>query len=125
MLFRSVVNDTAGHAAGDKVLQEVAAALTRCVRTEDVVARHGGEEFAILVRASSRDAVGVSAERVRSRIESLQVAFGDRTLRVTTSIGVAELGECSQDASVDELIGLADRRLYSAKSLGRNRVCVG
>jgi diguanylate cyclase (GGDEF)-like protein len=122
--FFKAINDTAGHAAGDAVLQAVVGALSSCVRTEDVVCRHGGEEFALLFRVNSTDGARLFAERVRAQIQSLQIPFGDEILRVTGSIGVAELFECPSQTPADDLVGLADSRLYRAKHLGRNRVCV-
>ena len=95
------------------------------VRIEDLTARYGGEELALLVRVDSMDAARVFAQRIRRYIDALRIAFGERTLRVTGSIGVAELSECSAVGGLQELIGLADLRLYRAKFLGRNRVCLG
>ena len=118
------INDSAGHAAGDAVLRGVVKELERTVRTEDLLTRYGGEEFAILVRVGSFDELERFAERIRERIEAARIELDGRALRVTVSVGIAELAECS-DATGDDLLGIADRRLYRAKLLGRNRVCKG
>ena len=122
-LFKRV-NDTHGHLAGDDVLREVSALVQRLVRAEDVFARFGGEEFVLLVRGIEHPNVGRFAERVRSAVERLEVAFEDIVLRVTVSLGYAsitELPDAQRDS--DGLLGLADDRLYKAKTAGRNRVC--
>jgi diguanylate cyclase (GGDEF)-like protein len=122
-LFKRV-NDTHGHLAGDDVLREVAALVQRLVRAEDVFARFGGEEFVLLVRGIEHPNVGRFAERVRSAVERLEVAFEEMLLRVTVSLGYAsitELPDAQRDS--DGLLGLADDRLYKAKTAGRNRVC--
>jgi diguanylate cyclase (GGDEF)-like protein len=116
------VNDEHGHNAGDAVLIAVAAELAKCVRTEDVVARLGGEEFALIVRSDAK-AASLLAERIRARIEALTVHVGGRALRVTVSIGVASLDCIEAGEGSAALVGCADRRLYRAKQLGRNGVC--
>ncbi|HEY3820103.1 MAG TPA: GGDEF domain-containing protein [Polyangiaceae bacterium] len=122
-LFKRV-NDTHGHLAGDEVLREVAALVQRMVRAEDVLARFGGEEFVLLVRGIEHVNVGRFAERVRSAVERLEVAFEDLVLHVTVSLGFATIDELAEDhRDADGLLGLADERLYKAKSDGRNRVC--
>jgi two-component system, cell cycle response regulator len=116
------INDTDGHAAGDAVLRAVADAVFRCARREDVVTRYGGEEFAVLARVSSIADAERFAERIRTCIARLRVPCNGKTVKVTTSVGVAELGEIAETGSGDDLVALADRRLYRAKLLGRNRV---
>jgi len=113
-------NDTWGHQAGDKVLQEVAAELRASCRGSDVVARYGGEEMAILLHETDpQDAVRI-AEKIRSRIESLPVVYGDETLHVTISLGVAGFPVHAKNRK--QLIKMADDALYCSKSNGRNRV---
>ncbi len=86
------VNDTCGHLAGDEVLREVSALVSRLIRAEDVFARFGGEEFVILVRGISHANVGRFAERLRTSVERLEVV-SERVLRVTISVGYASLNE--------------------------------
>jgi diguanylate cyclase (GGDEF)-like protein len=119
------VNDAVGHEGGDVVLRGVAAELARTVRTEDVLARHGGVEFAILARVASADEARRFAERMRMRIENMRTVVAGSVQRVTVSVGVADLGEIDAAAPMDALVEQADRRLYQAKLLGRNRVCGG
>jgi two-component system cell cycle response regulator len=118
------VNDTYGHLAGDDVLRDVSAMVTRLIRTEDLFARFGGEEFIILVRGISHANVGRFAERVRAAVERLEIASEATLLKVTVSIGFASLEEIAdKERSPDALMRLADERLYRAKTDGRNRVC--
>jgi diguanylate cyclase (GGDEF)-like protein len=122
--FFKRVNDTHGHLAGDDVLREVAALVQRLVRAEDVFARFGGEEFVLLVRGIEHENVGRFAERVRSAVERLEVAYDTLVLKVTVSLGYASIHELPDDhRDADGMLGLADERLYKAKTGGRNRVC--
>jgi diguanylate cyclase len=119
--FKSV-NDSLGHAAGDAVLRAVADAVKATVRQCDLVARTGGEEFAVLLPGATADAAAGVAERIRRRVESLRLVNDagrpmDRTFSV--SVGVATLGPGEAGTS---LLGRADARLYVAKRTGRNRV---
>ena len=114
------VNDTYGHAAGDAVLCDLAAMLTATFRQVDVVARVGGEEFAVLLPSTGvRDAAMV-ADRLRQAVESHAVVVDRASIKYTVSGGVAAM-----DASVtglDELMKRADDALYAAKAAGRNRI---
>jgi diguanylate cyclase (GGDEF)-like protein len=115
------VNDVFGHGAGDALLKAVVTEIQGMIRVEDLLSRHGGEEFALLVRGATVHNAGRLAERIRARLENLVVHVGGHQVAATISIGVAEVGEC-QTGTQPELMTLADRRLYMAKSLGRNRV---
>jgi diguanylate cyclase (GGDEF)-like protein len=123
------VNDTHGHLVGDEVLREVSALVQRMVRAEDVFARFGGEEFVLLVRGIEHVNVGRFAERVRLAVERLEIASEAVVVKVTISLGfssLAELPEAEREqANVGQggMLGLADERLYKAKTAGRNRVC--
>ncbi|MBI5489801.1 MAG: diguanylate cyclase [Deltaproteobacteria bacterium] len=116
------VNDGHGHLAGDRVLMEISALLRAQVRSEDVLARFGGEEFAVLVRGIQPPGVVVLAERIRRAVEGLRIEGFGQTLGVTISIGSATV---QGDAALSEqgLVDAADRLLYRAKSSGRNRTC--
>jgi diguanylate cyclase (GGDEF)-like protein len=110
------VNDTFGHRVGDEVLTRVAAALRATIRDLDMAGRYGGEEFlVILPYADDAEALDV-AERIRSRIKA--IAWPESGLRVTMSGGVCEYAGTDIDAFVDH----ADRKLYEAKTAGRDRV---
>ncbi len=116
-------NDTYGHEAGNVVLKKVAESIMEEVRGPDVVSRYGGEEFAILLDTDPFNAVKV-AERIRKRVEeNCKAGFSTEGLHrpVTVSIGMASaMAEKYEPAAMLET---ADRRMYEAKRLGKNRVC--
>jgi two-component system cell cycle response regulator len=117
--FKSV-NDSHGHDVGDEVLRVVAGCLREFTRYHDVVARLGGEEFAVVAPNMDNDMLIKLAERIRRAIASLTVQTGNVRLRVTTSVGLA-VWDGKEGA--DDFFRRADRMLYEAKRLGRNRVC--
>lgn len=114
------VNDTHGHDVGDEVLRSVAYCLREFTRYHDVVARLGGEEFAIVVPNLDEESLRKFAERIRKAIADLEIKAGDVRLRVTTSIGLA-IWDGSE--APDAFYRKADKMLYQAKQEGRNRVC--
>lgn len=120
-LFKPV-NDQYGHAAGDGVLRQMAAVVRRFVRGEDIAARIGGEEFAVLLPESDLDAALAFADRLRLAVAEETFVLGGESRRITISIGVAGLGPGRGDRS--QLMQAADGQLYRAKEEGRNRVCV-
>lgn len=111
------VNDSAGHAAGDRLLREVAEHLRRATRACDLVARVGGDEFCIAFPETDRASAYVALERIRGTIEQLRLA---RAFGVTVSIGVAETSVST--GSLAELLRQADRAMYTAKRSGKNLV---
>jgi diguanylate cyclase (GGDEF)-like protein len=116
------VNDEHGHLAGDLVLERVAELVTSQIRTEDMLARYGGEEFIIVLRETPVAGAEILAERIRRVVASATIVVStEQALTVTLSAGCASLA-CSAGADVEELIQIADRRLYLAKQQGRNRV---
>ncbi len=115
------VNDEHGHLCGDAVIKHVVKLTQTQIRTEDVFARFGGEEFAVLLRGIAAASAVRAAERIRATIEVLPASHEGRVIPVTVSGGVSCLAE-STSSLPDTLIALADRRLYQAKHLGRNRV---
>ncbi len=116
------INDTHGHLVGDIVLKETARIIRNSVRNSDLVARFGGEEFAIITPGDSIESALALAERIRANLahEPIVVA-GGQELNVTASFGVAE-GRTA-NGGWKHLIEDADTELYRAKSEGRNRVC--
>ena len=118
-----LTNDTYGHLAGDMVLRLVAAQMQRLIRVEDLVARYGGEEFVILARSTGKTEAIRLAERIRSSISELEIPVADTSIRCTLSMGVAALPDVAPEGGPNELIALADARLYRAKAEGKNRVC--
>ncbi len=116
------VNDEFGHEAGDEVLKVVARSLMHGCRSYDVVARWGGEEFALLTGHNSVDKITDIAERLRMMVEHSWLDHDDKTLRVTISIG-ATVARPEDDGHT--LFTRADGLLYQSKSNGRNRVTIG
>lgn len=117
-LFKRV-NDTWGHPAGDAVLKSVADALVRAFpRRADFVARYGGEEFAVVLSEDGLEVAGKLCERLLERIRALEIPWEGEILRVTLSVGVAELDPLETPAA---WVARADRALYQAKNAGRDR----
>jgi diguanylate cyclase (GGDEF)-like protein len=116
------VNDTYGHMQGDMVLREVARVLRQSSREIDEPARYGGEEMAVALPQTDLEGAYRFAERVRRRIEALDLELldGDGVLKVTASFGVASLGSAAGDGK-DALVAAADAALYRAKRSGKNR----
>jgi diguanylate cyclase (GGDEF)-like protein len=114
------INDQYGHAAGDEVLRHVAQLAREGFRSVDSVGRIGGEEFAVLLPgASAQDAAAV-AQRFVDRLAGTTVEHGERTLRVTATVGVAE--RLPRETTLDTVLQRADAALYQGKRAGRNCV---
>lgn len=120
-LFKPV-NDRYGHISGDEVLRQIALLLRRHARTDDLAARIGGEEFALMLPECDAEAARVFAERLREAVADAEFTPGGEPQRITVSIGIAELAP-GRDVR-PALMAAADTALYRAKSEGRNRVCV-
>jgi diguanylate cyclase (GGDEF)-like protein len=122
--FFKYYNDTYGHQAGDACLKTVASILIGNIhRPEDMVARYGGEEFAIVLPGTELDGASTVADRIRARVESVQIvhARSEVSEYVTLSVGVAAAIPRMGDSPAT-LIAAADKALYQAKQTGRNRV---
>lgn len=113
------INDTYGHAFGDRVLQDVAEALRDNTRADDIVARWGGEEFLILLPNTDLDGGGILAEKLRGKVEALSQKYNP-PVKISVSFGVAEGDPAS--ATHGQLLAEADARMYRAKDSGRNQV---
>lgn len=117
------VNDSAGHAAGDRLLREVALALSASVRRDELVARLGGDEFVIVLMHCELVAALRVADKVRAAVERIELQHEERLLHVGASVGVVPVAPgCS---SVAQVLEAADAACYAAKAEGRNRVHVG
>ncbi|MEM9279824.1 MAG: GGDEF domain-containing protein [Pseudomonadota bacterium] len=111
------VNDTHGHQAGDQVLKDIAQCIRSQAREHDIVARVGGEEFAVILAKVSDRELPKIAERYRAQIERLKIEVERGTINPTVSLGAAL---SSGHTTVHTLLELADERLYQAKDAGRN-----
>lgn len=121
--FFKSINDKFGHPVGDVVLREVCKIYKSCLRKENILCRIGGEEFAVLLPDSNRDAATVLAERIRQTQEKRAIVGKWKVaIKPTVSIGVSSL--LAQDNSFNDLLSRADRALYQAKKGGRNQVKV-
>jgi len=115
------VNDTHGHLCGDRVLKTFGKLLMDSIRKYDVGCRYGGEEFAVILPDTTQDKAVSLCERFRERIRDFTFSYEDLTLHITTSVGVAAR-PAGDDLTGEQLVDLADKALYQAKSQGRNRV---
>ncbi|MDB6442468.1 diguanylate cyclase (GGDEF) domain-containing protein [Pseudomonas sp. NFACC32-1] len=116
------INDTYGHPAGDKVIEQIAAMVREHVRDSDIAGRYGGEEFGVVLSDTDKVGAGMFAERLRKAVEEMDVPYGEQVIRFTISLGVAELNQPLNSHA--DLIARADQALYTSKKTGRNRVTV-
>lgn len=114
------INDTYGHDAGDKTLQELSRMLIREFRSIDLVGRLGGEEFALVFPNTDLLGAYVACERMRSMVQSTEITADQHKIRLTVSIGLTEVSNTSSAST--ELLKRADELLYVAKNSGRNQV---
>jgi diguanylate cyclase (GGDEF)-like protein len=113
------VNDSHGHLAGDHVLREIARIVKAAIRTEDVFARFGGEEFVLLFAGSDPEPARLAAERIRKAVETHVFDYEGTSIRTTLSIGLTTY-QARNYPSPHSLIAAADAALYEAKRAGRN-----
>ncbi len=118
--FKSI-NDNFGHHVGDETLKKLAQTFLYCIRKNDLVARIGGEEFAIMLPDTELDMALLVAEKVRKRVEAVHLSDEQHPQPLTVSIGVTIMAE--SDVTLEAILKRADKALYEAKNSGRNRVC--
>jgi diguanylate cyclase (GGDEF)-like protein len=116
------VNDHSGHAAGTRLLKTVAASISDCVRTSDVLARYGGDEFVILMPHTRSEAARIAAERIRVAIHRASFDINGQRINGSASIGIASYPESTGTAG--DVLEKADVALYKSKQSGRDRVTV-
>jgi len=115
--FKSI-NDNYGHDIGDAVIQEIASLLAANIRSADILARFGGEEFVLLLAETNHENATLVAEKIKRSVE--EALFSSKKLLVTVSGGVAT---CDEHQTLHATIKNADEQLYKAKNSGRNRIC--
>ncbi|MGN1106430.1 MAG: GGDEF domain-containing protein, partial [Huintestinicola sp.] len=113
------INDAFGHNIGDEVLRRISDTIVSLLRENDYVCRWGGEEILILASGTPIYKAALVAERIRSNIDHIEIEKGEDLIMCTITAGVAESSEAG---TIEEIIGLADDRLYSGKRSGKNKV---
>jgi diguanylate cyclase (GGDEF)-like protein len=116
------VNDNGGHAAGDELLRQITRLMLLRTRETDMVARMGGDEFAVLLIACPSNAAERIAESIRNSIQSYRLVWEGKTYQVGASIGVVHAPPTWE--TLDDCLNAADAAAYRAKELGRNRVVI-
>lgn len=115
------VNDRFGHTAGDVVLKEFSHLINSTIRQYDILGRVGGEEFLIITSQASKSETVDMMERIRSIIRKTDFEYEQNKIKITCSCGISESSEIDQRSfSIEEMINLADRRLYKSKDFGRD-----
>lgn len=113
------INDTHGHPAGDKVLEEVGGLVKRNIRTGDILTRYGGDEFIVILPETDRTKAIALADRLRIKISNKDIVYDGHTINLTASFGVSQL---KRNTEMTRIIQDADTMLYKAKLNGRNTV---
>ena len=114
------INDTYGHAIGDKCLQEIIKRASKLIRRSDMLARYGGEEFVLIMPETNAADAKKVAEKIRETIEKIEFIYKNDSVKVTVSIGVTQVRE--NDGVSQDVLDRADAAVYQAKQDGRNRV---
>jgi len=118
--YFKLINDEYGHVAGDFMLKHIADIAYECFRRVDFVARYGGEEFAVILPDTTTENAYIACERFRKAVEASPLVFEGKSLQARVSIGLIDVNEAG--TAVNDLIKLADSRLYRCKQQGRNQI---
>jgi len=113
-----IINDTYGHQAGDKVIQNVSYLINRSLRDTDHAGRYGGEEFGVVLANTPAANALFFAERLRKKVEQSETVFEGKTIKITISIGICDIQPSVSSSEI--WLSLADKALYKAKESGRN-----
>lgn len=113
------INDLYGHPEGDRVIKKIASIMKASIRDSDIIARVGGEEFVLVIFCHQQQIALDILERIRKEIEDTQFAIDSREFFVTASFGLAQLEE---ESNVSAALRMADKQMFNAKKLGKNRV---
>lgn len=119
--FKSV-KDCHGHLVGDAVLRTISSKISSLLRSEDIFARYGGDEFALILPETDYHGALNTAERIREKIAGLRLTINDTTIRVTVSLGISEMAAGMPEMNKSVLVEMADKALYAAKANGRNAI---
>lgn len=123
--FFKKVNDTYGHLAGDFILKEFANDIKLNIRSYDLLARYGGEEFLIVFPNSNKNDAYIIVDRILSIIQNKIYIFNENKIKITFSAGISDISNIIvSDSCIDNLIDIADKRLYQAKRTGRNKIII-
>jgi diguanylate cyclase (GGDEF)-like protein len=114
------INDQHGHTTGSRLIKTIAQSIKDCVRSADVLARYGGDEFVIMMSHTSTGHASTAAERIRAAINNTSFDMNGVRISSTVSIGIASFPECVEDAA--DVLDKADIALYKSKQGGRNKV---
>jgi diguanylate cyclase (GGDEF)-like protein len=114
------INDQHGHTAGSRLIKTIGHSIQECVRTSDVLARYGGDEFVILMAHTSTEHARTAAERIRAAIKNTSFDMQGVRIASTVSVGIASFPECVKEA--EDVLDKADIALYKSKQCGRNKV---
>jgi diguanylate cyclase (GGDEF)-like protein len=117
------INDTFGHQAGDSVLRSISDSISHQLRSNDILARFGGDEFVLMLGTANISEAETVAQRICTTVRETKYTFEGTRIPITLSVGIGE-GRASEFRNIDELMSLADKALYDAKTTGRNKVCI-
>jgi diguanylate cyclase (GGDEF)-like protein len=117
------INDKYGHICGDEIVRQFGSMLKINVRTSDILARFGGDEFAVIMPETNSEKALLAAQKYAKICNECIFTFGQENIQITISIGLAEMMH-QEDLKPEELIHKADHAMYQAKNCGRNQIVV-